>query len=87
MAAANSAQLTWSNLRGDKVHRAALVPFAAVAALGAVAGILLVHLPGWAEGARVLMGALMLAISAQYARRAWMVRTVPEQFFPSDRGR
>ena len=70
MAAVNSAQLTWMNLRAGRTERTVLAPFAVIATFAAVTGILLVHLPGWAEAARVLMGVLMLAVSLQYARRA-----------------
>ncbi|MBK8179766.1 MAG: sulfite exporter TauE/SafE family protein [Planctomycetes bacterium] len=71
MAAVNSAQLTWSNVRAGRTHRAVILPFALVAVLGAVTGIFLVHRPGWAEGARLSMGGLMLVIGLQYVRRAF----------------
>ncbi len=73
MSVANSAQLTWLNLRADRVHRASILPFALVAVLGAVLGIALVHQPAWSHAARVLMGVLMLAISAKFAWRGWRV--------------
>jgi len=71
MSAVNSAQLTWLNLRENRVQRALVAPFAGVAALGAAIGILLVHRPGWAEAARLLMGGLLLAIGAKFAWIGW----------------
>ncbi len=71
MSVANSAQLTWLNLRGDRVHRPSVLPFAVVAVLGAVLGIALVHQPAWSHAARLLMGVMMLAISAKFAWRGW----------------
>ena len=66
MAAVNSAQLTWMNLRAGSVQRSVLLPFSAVAVLGAVIGISLVHRPGWAASARLMLGALLLFSGAKF---------------------
>ena len=71
MSVANSAQLTWLNLRGGRVHRPVLAPFSGVAAIGAVIGIALVHRPAWSHAARVMMGVMMLAIAAKFAWQGW----------------
>ncbi|HTF89476.1 MAG TPA: sulfite exporter TauE/SafE family protein [Planctomycetota bacterium] len=67
MSDVNSAQLTWMNLRDGAVHRPSLAPFAIVAALGAIAGIFLVHRPGWPEAARILLGVVLIAVSIKFA--------------------
>lgn len=67
MSAALAAQLTWLNLRDGRVHRASVMPFALVAVAGAIVGIALVHQPGFAEAARVLLGVLLCAIGVKYA--------------------
>lgn len=69
MSAVNSAQLTLLNLRENRVHRASILPFALVAAVGAVAGIVLVHRPGWPEAARTLLGVMLVAVGAKFAWR------------------
>ena len=74
MSVANSAQLNWMNLRAGKVHRASAVPFSIVAGCGAVAGILLVHRPGWSDAARSMMGVMLLAVGAKFAWSGWRSR-------------
>ncbi len=74
MSVANSAQLTWMNLRGDRVHRASVLPFAVVAVFGAALGIALVHQPAWSHAARILMGVLMLVVAAKFAWRGWRAK-------------
>jgi len=69
MSVVNSAQLTLLNLREKRVHRASILPFALVAAVGAVAGILLVHRPGWPEAARILLGLVQIFAGAKFAWR------------------
>ncbi len=71
MSVANSAQLNWMNLREGRVDRATATPFSIVAAFGAVAGILLVHRPGWSDAARFLMGVMLVAVGARFAWSGW----------------
>lgn len=70
MSVVASAQLTWLNLRAGRVHRPSMLPFAAVTICGGWIGTSLVHLPGWSHGARIMLGVLMLALSAKYTWRA-----------------
>jgi uncharacterized membrane protein YfcA len=70
MSAITAAQLTWTNLRAGRLRRDLLFSFCAVAAAGAVLGILLVHRPGFAEAARRMLGALLVVFGLKFTWRA-----------------
>ena len=59
-----SAAMHW---REGNVDRRLAWRFALLTAIGAAAGVLAVHQPGWAEGARSAMAVLMIFVAGRFA--------------------
>jgi uncharacterized membrane protein YfcA len=71
MSVVNAAQLTWMNVSAGTVHRSSALWFSAAAVIGASLGVVAVHLPGWADGARYLLGVTLLVIACRFALDLW----------------
>jgi len=71
--------VTFVHARAGTLERAAAVRYGSATLLGAVAGTLAVHQPGWADGARVLLGVLLIVTAGRYA---WDLRTRAEPEAP-----
>jgi uncharacterized membrane protein YfcA len=73
MSLVNAAQSIALHWRGGTVNLRAAVPLTAIAVAGAVLGTWAVHLPGWAEVARIAMTFVLAFVAARFAwdLRGW----------------
>jgi uncharacterized membrane protein YfcA len=62
--ASQSAAMHW---QAGNVERKLALRFALMTAFGAAAGVLAVHQPGWADGARTAMAVILLFVAARFA--------------------
>jgi uncharacterized membrane protein YfcA len=67
MSAVAAAWSARSYVRSREVDLRGILPLSIATVVGAVAGTRAVHLEGWAELARVLLGALLLLLSVRFA--------------------
>jgi uncharacterized membrane protein YfcA len=75
MSVVNAAQSVWLHLRDRGVDTKTVKPFAVLAVIAAIAGALLVHLPGWADVARMCMTAILIVVAARFAWDVFIART------------
>jgi hypothetical protein len=71
MSIAASAWSVARYVRDGDVHVPSAGLLAVSTALGAIAGVMSVHNPGWAEGARIVMGTILLIVAGRFALDVW----------------
>ncbi len=69
-----SGQSAWLHARAGSVDRAPLRWLAPATVVGAVAGVVAVHQPGWAEVARLGLGIVLIFVAARFAWDEWAPR-------------
>jgi uncharacterized membrane protein YfcA len=74
LAVAVSAWSVTRYVRDGHVRLASVLPLVLSTVVGAVAGVTSVHGAGWADGARMVMGTILIVVAGRFALDVWRAR-------------